>query len=110
MLSSISTTDLRAELDRRQNMLQDLIRQRDALNAELEALGEDLGPHRGGLVHLVHVREHFGLREVADRLAEELLLLGEDGERRGGGGDGHGTIRVRVRSQNNARAAASRDT
>lgn len=38
MLASTPTAELRRELERRQSMLHDIIRQRDALNAELEEL------------------------------------------------------------------------
>ena len=38
-LSTISTMDLHSELERRQSMLQELIRRRDELDAEVQALG-----------------------------------------------------------------------
>jgi hypothetical protein len=49
LLSSIATADLQQELERRKGMLDDLVRQRDALNAELEALGGSAGGENGSM-------------------------------------------------------------
>lgn len=53
LLASTPTADLRRELERRKAMMQELIRQRDALNAELEELqgafgGSPSAPARRG--------------------------------------------------------------
>jgi hypothetical protein len=44
LLASTPTAELRRELERRQSMVQELIRQRDALNAELQELEGPSGP------------------------------------------------------------------
>ena len=44
LLASTPTADLRRELERRQSMVHDLIRQRDALNAELAELEGTVNP------------------------------------------------------------------
>ena len=49
-LSTISTLELHRELERRQSMLQELIRRRDELDAEVQVLGGSASFSGGGVV------------------------------------------------------------
>ena len=55
----------------------------DAHHAELEQLPDERGRHLCLFVHLTDQRTHPGVGELAHTVAEQALILGEYGERRG---------------------------